>query len=219
MTDDEMSDEDSRQQVPEFSHSERLFAAFQQRHIRLRLHGTKLPPNYTVSLRLPSKNDRSAQPRRPKRKRRLFDPLKSPTNGAEPQTDSDSDHGTTQAAANTPEQGLIQEDDAALASESELLEDRSIRANNAYTGATNTINSIHQRHWFLTLDRKNSGFRKDASSGRWESSEEGSLDPSFFVRGRDVERSVVTGRSADEVMSDEGVSAFKGRKMWRAILE
>ena len=41
----------------------------------------------------------------------------------------------------------------------------------------------------------------------------------FFVRGRDVERSVVTGRTADEVMVDEGVEGFVGRKGWRAVLE
>lgn len=41
----------------------------------------------------------------------------------------------------------------------------------------------------------------------------------FFVRGRDVERSVVTGRTADEVMADEGVEGFVGRKGWRAVLE
>ena len=212
MTDDELSDEDTRQNAFELSHRERLFAAFQQRHIRLRLHGTKLPPNYTVSLRLPSKNDRSAQPRKPKRKRRRLDPAKT-QNGSEPQTDSDSDSAEAIAdnRRNEPIEG-DDEDAAALASEDD--EDATIRANNAYTGATNTINSVHQRHWFLTLDRRNSGFRKSSSNVRWE----GPWEP-FFVRGRDVEASIVTGRNADEVMADEGVSAFRGRKMWRPILE
>jgi len=106
------------------------------------------------------------------------------------------------------------DNDAALASEGENEgEDATIRANNAYPGATNTIRSIHQRHWFLSLDRKNSGFRK-RRNGRWEGGWE-----SFFVKGRDEERSVVTGRLADDVMSDEGVERFVGRKMWRPILE
>ena len=41
----------------------------------------------------------------------------------------------------------------------------------------------------------------------------------FFVRGRDVERSVVTGRSADEVLADEGVQGYVARKGWTAVLE
>lgn len=214
MTDDELSDADVSKNVSELSHSERLFAAFQRRHIRLRLHGTKLPSNYTISLRLPSGNDRSAQPRQPERKRRRLDPSKAGTN-VEMQTDSDSDN--LNSSANTGKSGTTEtveeDDDTALASEPET-EDSVIRANNAYTGATNSIGSVHQRHWFLTLDRRNSGFRKDAATGRWE----GPCEP-FFVRGRDVERSVLTGRNADEVMKDEGVEKFVGRKMWRAIVE
>jgi hypothetical protein len=41
----------------------------------------------------------------------------------------------------------------------------------------------------------------------------------FFVRGREVERSVVTGRLAGEVLRDEGVEGFVGRRGWRAVLE
>lgn len=36
--------------------------------------------------------------------------------------------------------------------------DETIRLKNAYPGATNTINSIHQRKWYLSLDRSLSGF-------------------------------------------------------------
>lgn len=215
MTDDELSDEDVRSKGPDLSHSERLFAAFQQRHIRLRLRSTKLPPNYTISLRLPSANDRAAQPKKPKRKRRRVESI-TMSSKAEIQTDSDSDTAVPfasgeSAALVNDEYAESNDVDAGNASEDE--EDTAIRANNAYTGATNTIGSVHQRHWFLTLDRRNSGFRK-MSSGRWE----GSWDP-FFVKGRDVERSVVTGRTADEVMEDDGVSKFVGRKMWRPIME
>lgn len=214
MTDDELSDEDLRQQAPELSNTERLFAAFNQRHIRLRLQGTKLPPNYTISLRLPSANDRTAQPRKPKRKRRRIDPATVASRKAEPRTDSETDDETTQPQGNQDASRQEEDDvdEAALASEDD--ESATIRTNNAYTGASNTIGSIHQRHWFLTLDRKNSGFHRNPSTNRWEGSWE-----LFFVRGRDVERSVVTGRNADEVMEDEGMEKFVGRKMWRAILE
>ncbi len=41
----------------------------------------------------------------------------------------------------------------------------------------------------------------------------------FVVGGRVVERSVITGRTGDEVMSDEGVVGFLGRKGWRAVVE
>jgi hypothetical protein len=107
------------------------------------------------------------------------------------------------------------EDAIAMASEDE--EDASIRANNAYTGAENTIGSVHQRNWFLTLDRKNSGFRKAQHGtdeprwvGEWEA---------FIVKGRDHEKSVVTGRQADDVMEDARVQKFVGRKLWRPIVE
>src|SRR6202000_2900753 len=38
-------------------------------------------------------------------------------------------------------------------------EDVMMRRNNAYPGASNTINSVHQRKWFLSLDRAMCGFR------------------------------------------------------------
>ena len=41
----------------------------------------------------------------------------------------------------------------------------------------------------------------------------------FFVRGRDVERSVVTGRTGGEVLADEGVEGFVGKKGWRGVVE
>ena len=53
MTDDEGSDVEGERGSGVGSDSERLFAAFQDRHIRLRLHGTRLPHNYTIGLRLP----------------------------------------------------------------------------------------------------------------------------------------------------------------------
>lgn len=215
-TDDELSDVDRDEPRLPAADSEKLFAGFQERHLRLRLHGRRLPPGYTIGLRLPSGNDANGQPEKPKHKRRRTDPNKvtklEPTS-----TDSEGERG--QDATTPPADSIMQvEDDeeAALASEAEN-EDDVIRANNAYTGATNTIGSIHQRHWLLSLDRKNSGFRKARSGpdeGRWI----GECEP-FYVLGRDHERSVVTGRLADEVMEDEGVKKFVGRKMWRPITE
>lgn len=116
--------------------------------------------------------------------------------------------------------------DAAAASDGEG-EDETIRLTNAYPGATNTIGSIHQRHWFLTLDRLSSGFVKASSGpdkGRWvrnADADEGAARGfgTFYVRGREHERSLITGRLAQDVMDDEGVVMFMGRKMWRPITE
>lgn len=223
-TDDELSDVDTDSETNTQSNSEKLFAGFQARHLRLRLHGTRLPEGYTISLRLPSANDRKTQPGKPHRKRRRLDPAKVPRRGP-PSTDGESE--SESAATSTLESEAIQSEDvgtnadtdakeAALASEAED-EDAVILSNNAYTGASNTIGSIHQRHWFLSLDRANSGFRKmrnGPDQGRWI----GESEP-FVVLGREVERSVVSGRSADEVMADADVNAFQGRKRWRPITE
>lgn len=131
-------------------------------------------------------------------------------------TSSDDDSDAEMAVSSIQEE-IIEEDhlDAANASEDE--EDTAMRMNNAYTGASNTIGSVHQRHWFISLDRPKSGFRKARSgpdSGRWV----GDWEP-FYVRGRDHEHSIVTGRNADDIMADEGVKSFVGRKMWRPIME
>lgn len=215
MTDDERSDGMPSGSFAGLSQSERLFTSFRRRRVRLRFHGTRLPPNYTISMWLPSSNDRNGQPKKPRRKRRRVDPATminhartSSGSGSEDEVPEQEQNETTQ-----PEAG--NDEDAGAASDND--EDATIRANNAYTGASNTIGSIHQRHWLLTLDKRNSGFRK-ARSGPDESRWVGDWEP-FFVRGRDHERSVVTGRNANEVMEDAGVERFVGRKMWRPILE
>lgn len=167
-------------------------------------------------MRLPSHNNRSAQPKKPARKRRRIEPAKARKASIETSSDDDYDTATTVRPA---QEEALEEDhlDAANASEDE--EDVSMRANNAYSGASNTIGSVHQRHWFVTLDRQNCGLRKartgsEAGSGRWIGEWE-----AFYVRGREHERSIVTGRNADEVMADEGVKMFIGRRMWRPITE
>jgi hypothetical protein len=217
MTDDELSDSDAQaEEASGVTESEKLFAGFQDRHLRLRLHGTRLPQDYTISLRLPSGNKRSGQPGKPKRKRRRVDPSKV-VRPAAVLTDSEADAPESEPRSSKGRFDARQAEDAAVASEAEDDEDAAIRSNNAYTRAINTIGSVHQRHWYLSLDRKNSGFHKARSGpdeGRWV----GERD-SFLVLGRDVEKSVVSGRLADEVMSDEGVERYHGRKMWWAITE
>ncbi|EXJ65199.1 hypothetical protein A1O7_01539 [Cladophialophora yegresii CBS 114405] len=117
----------------------------------------------------------------------------------------------------------------------ESAEDIRIRHSNAYPGASNSINSIHQRKWFLSLDRAACGFRptNEFAFGKriWErprltstdadgkrKSELGGFKP-FYVRGREVETSVLTGRLAADVARDEGLVGYKPRGGWRGILD
>ncbi|KAF7188464.1 hypothetical protein HII31_10126 [Pseudocercospora fuligena] len=212
-TDDEVSEGDNEESADKSSQSQKLFEAFQSRHIRLRLHGTKLPEGYTIALRLPSANNKAAQPKKPRRKRRRMDPAKIVQTAATTSSEGESD---AEAVSSASRDDMPDANDMEAANASEDDENEVMRSNNAYTGASNTIGSIHQRHWFLTLDRSNSGFTKARSgpdAGRWVGGD------AFFVRGRDHERSVVTGRLADDVMADEGVEKFVGRKMWRPITE
>lgn len=106
--------------------------------------------------------------------------------------------------------------------------DRQIRLENAYPGSTNSIGSVHQRRWFITLDRVNSGFKSELNieSGRkqWvrrHDEKAGQLlgFDSVYVRGPEMETSVVTARLGRDVLEDEGVDGFVGRRGWRAILE
>lgn len=113
----------------------------------------------------------------------------------------------------------------ASAREKELAEeeDAQVRRTNAYPGAANTIGSVHQRSWHLSLDKASSGFVR-GGEGRWVRADERGKGrergfEAFYVRGREVERSVVTGRGAGEVCADEGVVGFVWRKGWRAVLE
>ncbi|KAK4626903.1 hypothetical protein CLAFUW4_05048 [Fulvia fulva] len=214
-TDDELSNDEASTKLDNLSQSELLHQAFQSRHIHLRLNGARLPLGYTIALRLPASNHTAAQPKKPARKWRRQHPSKA-ARKTSVVTDSDYDSGTVPSSPVAID-AEAEEEDLAAAIASEDDEDATIRANNAYTGATNSIGSVHQRHWFLTLDRTYSGFRKAGNgpdAGQWVGDWE-----AFYVRGRDVERSVVTGRNADEVMADENVEEFVGRKMWRPITE
>lgn len=70
------------------------------------------------------------------------------------------------------------------------------------------------------LDRRSSGFvlrQSRSEKGRWARSEDdGGFEP-FYVRGKEFEKSVVTGRLAKEVESDEGVVGFVGQARWVGI--
>ncbi|KAL1305246.1 hypothetical protein AAFC00_002161 [Neodothiora populina] len=227
---DDSSDPEQANNGTRLTDSEKLNIAFGRRHIRLRLHGTRLPQGYTVALRLPSANDTSGDlPKKPKfRPRKRTKSHASRTLTVET-TDSDSEmlhKSDDRRSSQDINKETLGSDEAALAFDDDA-EDDLIRANNAYPGATNTIGSIHQRRWFLSLDKEHSGFVRSVRTGRWTHSsitvdsvsQKDSGQQTFFVLGRDHERSVVTGRLAMEVMEDQGVTMYKGRKMWRAITE
>ena len=123
--------------------------------------------------------------------------------------------------------------------------DETIRRNNAYSGATNTVGSIHQRKWYLSLDRELSGFKPiptprhishhaktywvpdaavksdgiDAGNPLEASARAAPGFERFHVLGRDHERSVVTGRLAADILVDEGVEGYVPRGLWRPVLE
>ncbi|KAE8414130.1 DNA polymerase ligase-domain-containing protein [Aspergillus pseudocaelatus] len=234
-TDDSRSDnlsDTSISTVDSKTDSEKLCQAFQNRKIRLRLHGTKLPQNYTIILRLDKNIDFRRNPTTTrKRRRRTIPNLKrgpstSSSDSSPPPSKSDS---TGTPAPGVSDQTLsASETPGGEHSDEEDDVDEQIRTNNAYPGAINSIGSVHQRRWFVTLDRVNSGFVAEAGSGsggkRWVRK----WDPGtgrllgfkpFYVRGPEVERSVVTGRLGRDVLEDEGVEGFVPRRGWRAVLE
>lgn len=140
-----------------------------------------------------------------------------------------------------------EEDISTMEREIRELEDEQVRRTNAYPGAANTIGSVHQRRWYASLDREACGFVRHRRGGRvvWEPStsssssggatgsssssnsrcggapgdgDAGRLSFPFYVRGVEVERSVVTGRLGADVLRDEGVVGYVSRKGWRPVL-
>lgn len=114
---------------------------------------------------------------------------------------------------------------SAMEKELREMEDDEIRRTNAYSGAENTIGSVHQRRWYLSLDRSAVGYRK-GKGGKWFldasdwDEDHGSmrLTYPFYVKGVEEERSVVTGRKGEDVLRDEGVEGHVGRKGWKPVL-
>lgn len=225
--DTESEDDNLDERGPEMTEQEKLRQAFRKRKVKLRLHGTKIPTGYTLALRLTKENDRHEQPKKPSRRRRRL-----ATNAANVEV-SDSDSAThTGALSNTKRSSGDSDVETATAVASDD-EDEIIRANNAYTGATNDIGSIHQRRWYLSIDRQASGFVKQttkSASGfvdsvwiqkRSVSNIGGTDEPRgfdrFIVGGRESEYSVVTGRLASEILADEGVVGYIPRGLWKPI--
>lgn len=291
-TSDSDSGEDSLG-IPE-SEPAKLHRAFQSRKIRLRLHGTRLPKNYTLNLRLTTENNRVAQPEPPsfKRRRRTQystavarrkqvetsdsgqssspEPSSSISATKSPAIDRNTPRlnrnvsslhrtespprsrraaitPTTQHPALETPHGNPKPPDSKPASAKNVAktereskeEDDQTRLTNAYPGATNSINSVHQRKWYLSLDRAACGFRATSKiefgrrlwerperrasrdGGTSERSDEERLGgfPAFHVLGREVETSVVTGRTAAEVARDGGLVGYRPRGGWRAVVE
>jgi hypothetical protein len=217
---------------------EKFARAFRERRIKLRLHGAKLPRGYTVILRLSLEDDVEGQVKARReitglrRRRSAKDPVERKTRHEGVQTDSEGEEYYDGAASGgTPQADPDEEGLSAMERELQELEDEQVRRTNAYPGAENTIGSVHQRRWFLTLDRPGSGFVKRKVNGKntWvmdettrtpkEAGEENRLGWPFVIRGSEFERSVVTGRLGNDVLRDEGVADFKGRKGWKAITD
>lgn len=240
--------EDASEQIQ--TEQQKLRQAFAQRKIRLRLYGTRLPPSYTLSLRLTKENNRSEQPGPPSRKRKRGVAQvpgklshRSSSSGSDSETPSDMSpfsggrpkrsissllrHETPPPRSSRGIEILPSTEALVIDSEGsdhEAEDHEAIRKNNAYPGATNDISSIHQRKWYLSMDRSASGFMpaKDMQGRRsWSrrTCKDGSFQgfETFHVLGRDVERSVVTGRLAKDILEDEEVVGFVPRGLWRGV--
>ncbi|KAL4966297.1 uncharacterized protein BDV14DRAFT_47023 [Aspergillus stella-maris] len=234
----------------EISDSEKLRRAFQNGKIHLRLHGIRLPKNYTIFLHRDKSDHRSAptatsllqKPIKKKRRRTIPKTAPSSTEPSESEVETEASPGSRKRKGYTPggtdpdhghEHSDAEPDAIPSATENT---DFLIRLNNAYPGSNNDIGSVHQRRWFIVLDRVGSGFvpESDAESthtfkvksrGRktWvrgvdqRTGERTGFDP-FYVRGPEIERSVLTGRLGGDVLRDEGVEGFVPRRGWRAVL-
>ncbi|KXH45577.1 hypothetical protein CNYM01_07751 [Colletotrichum nymphaeae SA-01] len=244
---------------------EKLARAFGERKIRVRLHGSRLPERYVLNLRLTKGEDAEGRRKsaralgRPVRKRRrggggkkmgkkneVVETSSEGESGDEVDGDvvpdplgGDRDSGDGDGDGEGEETQL-----SAVEREIREVEDDFVRRTNAYRGAENSVGSVYQRRWYLSLDREACGFERRSIGGKrvWvlrdgdgggdvngegveesdrkkdEVDESGRLRFPFYVRGPDVERSVVTGRRGDEVLRDEGVEGFVRRKGWRPVL-
>ncbi|OAA46928.1 ABC1 domain containing protein [Metarhizium rileyi] len=221
------SDEDRPQQ-------ELLQEAFRNRKIRLQLHGSKLPETYVLNIRLTKTEDAEGRAKRhkgPPRKRRRVERV-------EPETSSETDFNDGGEDSVIPQGKEAEGRDVSAVVDREVqeLEDAEVRRTNAYPGASNTIGSIHQRKWYLSLDREACGFEERREGGKtvWRlpstSASAPPLAPKsekdmmrrlsfpFYVRGIEHERSVVTARTGEDILRDEGVQRFIRRKGWLPVL-
>lgn len=220
----------------ELTQQEKLAAAFSTRKIRLRLNGSRLPRGYAVNLRLTRDEDAAgrAKAARPAGTRKRRGRKAPPKKASDASSESDGEDGGEEEY-NDASTAASKHGEGTSEMERELreLEDAEVRRTNAYPGSVNSIGSVHQRKWFLSLDREECGFVRTKKDGRvwWqrrdEPSEEdeqandqaqGRLRWPFYVRGPDHERSIVTGRLGAEILRDKGVIGYVGRKGWRPIL-
>jgi hypothetical protein len=207
-----------------------------KRKIRIRLHGTRLPKDYTIILRMDKSTD-FARPIREGPKRRRRHPSRRPVPQAPSTSDSESPSpppdkqesrgkSTPQRSESESQTGPAKN---AHADDTHTV-DFEIQRNNAYPGSSNTIGSIHQRRWYLSLDRESSGFeptivRGNQSEGvkatgkrTWIPKLVGKGFEPFYVRGPEAERSLITARLGVDVLDDEGVKEFVPRRGWRPVL-
>lgn len=228
MTDDEL---DECTSDPD-DNSRKLFDRFPKRSIKLRLHGTRLPAGYTISMHLPSANSFAvgykAQPIMSRKRKRghaggdtaQLDP-KPPQIAKEMMVETCLEARQGHEPYSADEIAL----EASMADASDVEDgNESIRMSNAYPDSRNTIGSIHQRAWIINLDRRASGFvkwRGSEGDTRWKRPllTEGIPNgfEAFHVRGRDIESSIVTGRLAADLYADEGVVGYVGRRGWNPI--
>lgn len=221
-----------------------LETAFNSRKIRLRLHGSKLPDPYVLNLRLTKAEDASGRStarmssRKPRRRPRPepAPPETSSSDAGEEEKD-DEKHVVPPGQEADPAANV-----SALDRELRELEDDQVRRLNAYPGADNSIGSIYQRRWYLSLERPSCGLKASRHRGRllWGLPDEqgssagsrhdsaapgrdGRPEPSrlsfpFYVRGPDHETSVVTGRRGQDILRDERVTSFVRRQGWTPVL-
>ncbi|RGP64083.1 ABC1 containing [Fusarium sporotrichioides] len=207
-----------------------LHEAFQTRKIRIRLHGSRLPDLYVLNLRLTKSGDvvgRARSGRTPRKRRRPR--LRTQTH-PETTDEYDGENGGSEDVPTSADVGANAENLSAMEREICELEDEGVRKTNTYPGASNTIGSVHQRRWYLSLDRRACGFVEKRTKGRSvcepekpirpknEETENGRLSYPFYVHGSNHERSAVTGRRGAEILQDEGVEQFVQRKGWKPVL-
>ncbi|KAG6294293.1 hypothetical protein E4U46_006424 [Claviceps purpurea] len=230
------------------SQQDLLARAFTNRKIRIRLHGHKLPRKYVLNVRLTRKEDqegRAKNARGPMRKRRGVSKIQPGSlrrdSGSESEDEKHLVPGERDEGDEGNDWGVLSPTERELRE----LSDENVVKTNAYPGATNSIGSVHQRRWYLSLDRAASGFVPHRENGKvvWTASAEDvgaeadaeanrrsninqkegpvqlqRLSYPFYVRGVEHERSVVTGRRGEEVLRDEGVQGFIPRKGWKPVL-
>ncbi|EMT61408.1 hypothetical protein FOC4_g10014466 [Fusarium odoratissimum] len=121
----------------------------QNRKIRIRLHGSRLPDPYVLNLRLTRSEDvagraRSGRTSRKRRRRHAQTETQPETSGDDSESDESED-----VPSNT-DAGTNADNLSAMEREIRELEDEEVRRTNAYPGASNTIGSVHQRRCVLT---------------------------------------------------------------------